>query len=81
MMCAYGSCAKYVDLVDPECLYFKPQEIQYLEEEHHRAKTTLQSRVKDREDEIQKLRNQVSCFYASLNIIPYGKFTNVVSSS
>lgn len=44
-------------------VWFKPQEIQYLEEEHHRAKTTLQSRVKDREDEIQKLRNQVSyCF-------------------
>lgn len=38
------------------------KEIQYLEEEHHRAKTTLQSRVKDREDEIQKLRNQVSHF-------------------
>uniref|UniRef100_A0A674N5H8 Golgin subfamily A member 5 n=1 Tax=Takifugu rubripes TaxID=31033 RepID=A0A674N5H8_TAKRU len=36
------------------------QEIQYLEEDHHRAKTTLQSRVKDREDEIQKLRNQLT---------------------
>ena len=33
-----------------------------MEEEHHRAKTTLQSRVKDREDEIQKLRNLVSYF-------------------
>uniref|UniRef100_A0A673BVE5 Golgin subfamily A member 5 n=1 Tax=Sphaeramia orbicularis TaxID=375764 RepID=A0A673BVE5_9TELE len=36
------------------------QEVQYLEEEHHRAKTTLQSRIKDREDEIQKLRNQLT---------------------
>ncbi|KAM6917302.1 golgin subfamily A member 5 [Lycodopsis pacificus] len=36
------------------------QELQYLEEEQHRAKTTLQSRVKDREDEIQKLRNQLT---------------------
>lgn len=58
-------------------VYFKPQEIQYLEEEHHRAKTTLQSRVKDREDEIQKLRNQVSCFCVSLNIISYGKYLEI----
>ncbi|XP_044023375.1 golgin subfamily A member 5 [Siniperca chuatsi] len=36
------------------------QELQYLEEEHHRAKTTLQSRIKEREDEIQKLRNQLT---------------------
>ncbi|XP_073339675.1 golgin subfamily A member 5 [Pagrus major] len=36
------------------------QELQYLEEEQHRAKTTLQSRMKDREDEIQKLRNQLT---------------------
>uniref|UniRef100_A0A672JMF7 Golgin subfamily A member 5 n=1 Tax=Salarias fasciatus TaxID=181472 RepID=A0A672JMF7_SALFA len=36
------------------------QELQYIEEEHHRAKTTLQSRIKDREDEIQKLRNQLT---------------------
>ncbi|XP_012678220.1 golgin subfamily A member 5 isoform X2 [Clupea harengus] len=36
------------------------QEIQYMEEEHHRAKSTLQSRVKDREEEIQKLRNQLT---------------------
>ncbi|CAJ1074778.1 golgin subfamily A member 5 [Xyrichtys novacula] len=36
------------------------QELQYVEEENHRAKTTLQSRVKDREDEIQKLRNQLT---------------------
>lgn len=36
------------------------QELQYLEEEQHRAKTTLQSRLKDREDEIQKLRNQLT---------------------
>ncbi|KAM4542578.1 golgin subfamily A member 5 [Odontesthes bonariensis] len=36
------------------------QELQYLEDEQHRAKTTLQSRIKDREDEIQKLRNQLT---------------------
>lgn len=30
-----------------------------MEEEHHRTKGSLQSRIKDREDEIQKLRNQV----------------------
>lgn len=36
------------------------QELQYLEEEQHRAKSTLQSRIKDREDEIQKLRNQLT---------------------
>lgn len=36
------------------------QELQYLEEEQHRAKITLQSRIKDREDEIQKLRNQLT---------------------
>uniref|UniRef100_G3PEZ3 Golgin subfamily A member 5 n=1 Tax=Gasterosteus aculeatus TaxID=69293 RepID=G3PEZ3_GASAC len=36
------------------------QELQYLEEENHRTKTTLQSRIKDREDEIQKLRNQLT---------------------
>ncbi|XP_061651631.1 golgin subfamily A member 5 [Phyllopteryx taeniolatus] len=36
------------------------QELQYVEEEHNHAKTTLQSRVKDREDEIQKLRNQLT---------------------
>lgn len=47
--------------------FFKPQEIEYLEEEHHRAKTTLQSRVKDREDEIQKLRNQVSYFFIKVH--------------
>lgn len=36
------------------------QEVQYLEEEQRRAKTTLQSRIKDRDDEIQKLRNQLT---------------------
>ncbi|XP_036431078.1 golgin subfamily A member 5 [Colossoma macropomum] len=36
------------------------QELQYVEEEHHRTKSTLQSRIKDREDEIQKLRNQLT---------------------
>uniref|UniRef100_A0A1A7Y890 Golgin subfamily A member 5 n=1 Tax=Iconisemion striatum TaxID=60296 RepID=A0A1A7Y890_9TELE len=35
-------------------------ELQYLEDEQHRAKSTLQSRIKDREDEIQKLRNQLT---------------------
>ncbi|XP_015245409.1 PREDICTED: golgin subfamily A member 5 [Cyprinodon variegatus] len=36
------------------------QELQYLEDENHRAKLNLQSRIKDREDEIQKLRNQLT---------------------
>lgn len=36
------------------------QELQYVEEDHHRTKITLQGRVKDREDEIQKLRNQLT---------------------
>ncbi|XP_061700895.1 golgin subfamily A member 5 [Syngnathoides biaculeatus] len=36
------------------------QELQYVEEEQNRAKSALQSRVKDREDEIQKLRNQLT---------------------
>ncbi|TSV02067.1 Golgin subfamily A member 5 [Bagarius yarrelli] len=36
------------------------QELHYVEEEHHRTKSTLQSRIKDREDEIQKLRNQLT---------------------
>nr|XP_057912990.1 golgin subfamily A member 5 isoform X2 [Doryrhamphus excisus]XP_057912991.1 golgin subfamily A member 5 isoform X2 [Doryrhamphus excisus]XP_057912993.1 golgin subfamily A member 5 isoform X2 [Doryrhamphus excisus]XP_057912994.1 golgin subfamily A member 5 isoform X2 [Doryrhamphus excisus] len=36
------------------------QELQYVEEEQHRVKSTLQSRVQDREDEIQKLRNQLT---------------------
>ncbi|GAA6081826.1 golgin subfamily A member 5 [Tachysurus ichikawai] len=36
------------------------QELNYMEEEHHRTKNTLQSRIKDREDEIQKLRNQLT---------------------
>ncbi|XP_005986663.1 golgin subfamily A member 5 [Latimeria chalumnae] len=36
------------------------QEFQYMEEEMHRTKTTLQSRIKDREEEIQKLRNQLT---------------------
>ncbi|KAK2853178.1 hypothetical protein Q7C36_008379 [Tachysurus vachellii] len=36
------------------------QEMTYVEEEHHRTKNTLQSRIKDREDEIQKLRNQIT---------------------
>ncbi|XP_028836715.1 golgin subfamily A member 5 isoform X2 [Denticeps clupeoides] len=36
------------------------QELQYMEEEHHRAKSMLQSRIKDREEEIQKLRYQLT---------------------
>uniref|UniRef100_A0A672Q4P6 Golgin subfamily A member 5 n=1 Tax=Sinocyclocheilus grahami TaxID=75366 RepID=A0A672Q4P6_SINGR len=36
------------------------QELQYIEEEHHHTKTALHGRVKDREDEIQKLRNQLT---------------------
>uniref|UniRef100_A0A7N8XZA5 Golgin subfamily A member 5 n=1 Tax=Mastacembelus armatus TaxID=205130 RepID=A0A7N8XZA5_9TELE len=43
------------------------QELQYLEEENHRAKTTLQSRIKDREDEIQKLRNQVTVTFSNIS--------------
>ncbi|XP_018862643.1 golgin subfamily A member 5 isoform X4 [Parus major] len=34
------------------------QELHYTEEELYRTKNTLQSRIKDREEEIQKLRNQ-----------------------
>lgn len=45
--------------MDAEIERYK-QELQYIEEEQHRAKTTLQSRIKDREDEIQKLRNQLT---------------------
>ncbi|XP_072479666.1 golgin subfamily A member 5 isoform X2 [Notamacropus eugenii] len=36
------------------------QEFSYIEEELYRTKSTLQSRIKDREDEIQKLRNQLT---------------------
>uniref|UniRef100_A0A3B4AD32 Golgin subfamily A member 5 n=1 Tax=Periophthalmus magnuspinnatus TaxID=409849 RepID=A0A3B4AD32_9GOBI len=36
------------------------QEVQYLEEDQHCVKSSLQSRIKDREDEIQKLRNQLT---------------------
>lgn len=36
------------------------QEFQYLEEELHRTKNSLQSRIKDREEEVQKLRNQLT---------------------
>lgn len=45
--------------MDAEIERYK-QELQYIEEEQHRAKSTLQSRIKDREDEIQKLRNQLT---------------------
>ncbi|XP_023402286.1 golgin subfamily A member 5 isoform X2 [Loxodonta africana] len=34
------------------------QEFRYIEEDLYRTKNTLQSRIKDREEEIQKLRNQ-----------------------
>ncbi|NXV26456.1 GOGA5 protein, partial [Rissa tridactyla] len=40
--------------------YFKPRELHYTEEELYRTKNTLQSRIKDREEEIQKLRNQLT---------------------
>ncbi|XP_074852700.1 golgin subfamily A member 5 [Carettochelys insculpta] len=36
------------------------QELHYNEEELYRTKNTLQSRIKDREEEIQKLRNQLT---------------------
>ncbi|CAH6849573.1 golgin subfamily A member 5 isoform X2 [Phodopus roborovskii] len=36
------------------------QECHYMEEDLHRTKNTLQSRIKDREEEIQKLRNQLT---------------------
>ncbi|NXN99857.1 GOGA5 protein, partial [Rhinopomastus cyanomelas] len=36
------------------------QELRYTEEELYRTKYTLQSRIKDREEEIQKLRNQLT---------------------
>ncbi|KAM4690016.1 golgin subfamily A member 5 [Rhinophrynus dorsalis] len=36
------------------------QEFQYTQEELYRTKTTLQGRIRDREDEIQKLRNQLT---------------------
>ncbi|XP_068254855.1 golgin subfamily A member 5 isoform X2 [Nyctibius grandis] len=36
------------------------QELCYTEEELYRTKNTLQSRIKDREEEIQKLRNQLT---------------------
>ncbi|KAM6200946.1 golgin subfamily A member 5 [Rhynchocyon petersi] len=36
------------------------QEFHYVEEDLYRTKNTLQSRIKDREDEIQKLRNQLT---------------------
>ncbi|XP_075048920.1 golgin subfamily A member 5 isoform X2 [Mixophyes fleayi] len=34
------------------------QELQYAQEDLYKTKTTLQGRIRDREDEIQKLRNQ-----------------------
>lgn len=36
------------------------QELRYTEEELYRTKNTLQSRISDREEEIQKLRNQIT---------------------
>ncbi|XP_060117838.1 golgin subfamily A member 5 [Heteronotia binoei] len=36
------------------------QELRYTEEELYRTKNTLQSRISDREEEIQKLRNQLT---------------------
>ncbi|XP_053330718.1 golgin subfamily A member 5 [Spea bombifrons] len=36
------------------------QEFQYIQEELYRTKNSLQGRIRDREDEIQKLRNQLT---------------------
>ncbi|CAJ0932085.1 unnamed protein product [Ranitomeya imitator] len=36
------------------------QELQYTQEDLYRTKNTLQGRIRDREDEIQKLRNQLT---------------------
>ncbi|KAG9481811.1 hypothetical protein GDO78_010829 [Eleutherodactylus coqui] len=36
------------------------QELQYIQEDLYRTKNTLQGRIRDREDEIQKLRNQLT---------------------
>ncbi|XP_048218213.1 golgin subfamily A member 5 isoform X2 [Perognathus longimembris pacificus] len=36
------------------------QEFRYMEDDMYRTKNTLQSRIKDREEEIQKLRNQLT---------------------
>ncbi|XP_063803635.1 golgin subfamily A member 5 [Pseudophryne corroboree] len=36
------------------------QELQYTQEDLYKTKTTLQGRIRDREDEIQKLRNQLT---------------------
>ncbi|XP_044128554.1 golgin subfamily A member 5 [Bufo gargarizans] len=36
------------------------QELQYTQEDLYRTKNTLQARIRDREDEIQKLRNQLT---------------------
>lgn len=36
------------------------QELQYTQEDFHKTKSTLQGRIRDREDEIQKLRNQIT---------------------
>ncbi|TRY86811.1 hypothetical protein DNTS_020531 [Danionella cerebrum] len=44
----------------PFMLVMLVQELQYIEEEQHRTKIALQGRVKDREEEIQKLRNQLT---------------------
>ena len=42
----------------PYCMIF--QESQYALEEIHKQKTSFQSRINDRESEIEKLRSQVS---------------------
>lgn len=42
------------------------QELRYVEDDLYRTKNTLHSRVKDREEEIQKLRNQVGLWVPPL---------------
>lgn len=37
----------------------KCEELRYAEEELHRQRLDLQAKIKDREDDIQRLRNQV----------------------
>uniref|UniRef100_A0A8C0T1M1 Golgin subfamily A member 5 n=1 Tax=Canis lupus familiaris TaxID=9615 RepID=A0A8C0T1M1_CANLF len=43
-----------------EMSVFIMKEFHYIEEDLYRTKNTLQSRIKDREEEIQKLRNQLT---------------------
>ncbi|KAM5129324.1 LOW QUALITY PROTEIN: golgin subfamily A member 5 [Mantella aurantiaca] len=47
-------------LAQTQLLKAELQELQYTQEDFHRTKNTLQGRIRDREDEIQKLRNQLT---------------------